>query len=172
MIDTQDSITFFVNGFIHGHIAEAESFPVGEYRFVDCTSDIDGDTVAVEPGAVPWLDKFAQLIEQRYISQIFDQYTLVEKNMWSGVDLLSATWHNDQFYDNPRFNSNVLLYLDDSMQQNNIAIHNGQEEFVIYPRVGDIVWLNQQHRFKHKATHRTGNRRLMSFEYMIPALID
>jgi len=89
--------------------------------------------------------------------------------MMQGVDDYSKVWHND-FDLKGEFNSNVLVYLDDSYNKNAIEITNGTETFTVHHKKGDVVWLNQRKSFKHRATHTHGTRRLMAFEFYIDDL--
>lgn len=169
-----DSYSFFSNGYLHGHIPEVNSYDFSQFEFVDCFKHakvLDLKPV-IDERAHNVLTEIYQLIEDRYIRHMFDRYELLEMSMWEGVDELSRTWHND-YIKGKTFNSNILVYLDEGNEENGnfIEVKNQEEEFKIYHKAGDFVWLNQKHIFRHKATHTSGQRRLISYELMIPDLL-
>lgn len=161
----KDVYNFFVNGYMHGHLDEVESIDFDKYHFVDCTHNPEHDGMP-DPTIVPILDDVYSILRHRYINQLFQNYTLHERNIWQGVDSGSKEWHND-YAEYKSFNSNILVYLDDSYDKNTIQVRNETEEFIIYPKKGDFVWLNQNPKFQHRATHIEGIRRLISFEIYI-----
>ena len=169
---TQDLDSFFINGFYLGHIQSIECLNVDLYNFADC-NNVYNDT-ATDPYR-PELDTNLKAILQEtntflienYISKVFSNYEFIEYYAWEGVDPGSSVWHNDKI---EGFNSNILVYLDDSLNSNTIEIKNNIEEFKIYHKKGDFVWLNQSTRFLHRATHKQGRRRVLSFQYKIQDL--
>lgn len=169
-----DTYSFFCNGYIQGHSAIAEEKDWNQFNFVDCLKyDHIVDLVPIiDDRAAHYLDEIFVELESKYIKPMFDTYTRLESTMWEGVDPLSATWHND-YIKGKTFNSNILVYLDDGTVENGnfIEVRNQTEEFRIYPKAGDFVWLNQRHTFEHKATHTSGRRRLLCYELMIPGLL-
>jgi hypothetical protein len=156
---------FFVNGYIHGHIDEIVSIDFDKYTFIDCNNE-NCENMVFDASLTPLLNKFYKILEDRFVSKIFNSYTLYQLNAWKGVDSYSSEWHND-FTSTSNFNSNILIYLDDSYDKNTIEVRNAFEEFVIYPKKGDFVWLNQNPKFEHRARHVEGIRRLISFEMYI-----
>lgn len=163
-----DVNSFFINGYMHGHIDEIESIDFNKYEFVNCAHDPEPNGKADE-SIITLLDKIYDKLKTEYVGKLFHDFTLHESNIWQGVDSGSKEWHND--YDEYKsFNSNILVYLDDSYGKNTIEIRNEFEEFVIYPKKGDFVWLNQNPKFEHRAKHVEGIRRLMSFEIYINGL--
>ena len=169
-----DSYSFFANGYLHGHIPEVNGYDFSQFTFVDCFKHakvLDLKPV-IDERARSVLKEIYKLIEERYIKRMFDLYELLEMSMWEGVDELSRAWHND-YIKGKTFNSNILVYLDEGNEENGnfIEVKNQEEEFKVYHKVGDFVWLNQKDIFMHKATHTTGKRRLISYELMIPGLL-
>lgn len=132
------------------------------------------------PGSEKALNDIATFMKENYINQIFDDVTIKQVSMWQSVDGPSSDWHNDRYYkkidentwEGHRFNSNILIYLDKNSKEigNSIEFKNQNEEFIEYPSRGDFVWINQSQGFQHRATHKQGSRRVLSFEYYIPAL--
>ena len=161
----QDAYSFFVNGYIHGHISDIESIDFDKYEFVDCTNNPEYDGLA-DQNIMPLLDEVYDKLKTEYISKLFQNFNLHERNIWQGVDAGSKEWHND-YAEYKSFNSNILVYLDDSYGKNTIEVRNESEEFIIYPKKGDFVWLNQNPKFEHRARHIEGIRRLISFEMYI-----
>lgn len=169
-----DNYSFFANGYLHGHLSEVSNYNFDQFTFVDCFNyDKESDkSPIVDIRAKDILMEIYRLLEDRYIKQMFDRYQLLEMSMWQGVDDLSRTWHND-YIKGKTFNSNILVYLDEGNEINGnfIEVKNQIEEFKIYHKAGDFVWLNQKENFRHKATHNSGQRRLISYELMIPDLL-
>jgi hypothetical protein len=160
----EDIYNFLINGHIKGNIDFLKELNVDHYTFVDCNYD---DYQKPNDDLISILNKVYIYIDKNYLSKVFVDYKLLNMNAWSGVDSKSSDWHNDL---QQGFNSNIIVYLDDSLNKNSIEIRNAEEEFKIYPLKGDFVWLNQKTIFQHKATHITGNRRVLSFELEIPSL--
>lgn len=172
MIDqTIDLHKFFLEGHVHHTSPHLRLEVFDNARFVDCNlqeeelwldSDILGDLKI-------WHKYFAEI----YISKIFSEYELKDCAMWSGVDEGSAQWHNDYEDGTALFNSNILVYMDDCTEENgnNIQVRGPGFSKILYPKRGDFVWLNQKTIFQHRATHTMGTRRVLSFEYLIPALL-
>lgn len=152
----QNLDSFFVNGFYKGHIDFIELINFNEFTFVEH----DGKNKVLDKDLIPIILQVQDYLKQNIISKIFDKYE-VDYFAWAGVDDYSKKWHNDS---KEGFNSNILVYLDDSYGQNKIEIKNQVEEFTVYHKKGDFVWINQDPKFLHKATHITGNRRVLSFE--------
>ena len=163
---------FFINGYITGGIDESinlEEFY--EYQFINCENeDVSWNNPEAENKIRSLQKHFADL----YVSKIFDKFEHKDVCMWAGVDAGSADWHNDFEYAG-KFNSNVLIYMDDLTPENGNKIEvrnvNTLEETTLYPKKRDFVWLNKQRCYQHKATHHNGDRRVISFEYLIPSLI-
>ena len=155
---------FLTNGFTTGILTLDVAFLFKKFHFPNCN---DGDAEFTAE-ASQFLSILHQHVSDKYVSKLFTEYSIGSSGMWSGVDNLSSDWHNDS---NEKFNSNFLVYLDDSEQYgNSIEIKTPVEEFKIYPKKNQFVWLNQDKKFLHRATHMSGPRRLLSFEFKIPDL--
>lgn len=162
------------NFFLHGYyLDENLGMDFSDYKsmnFKDC-NDKDEDS---------WLDKrylsdlkkIQEFFADRYISSIFTNYELKDCGMWEGVDDGSSKWHND-YLDGDTFNSNILVYLDDNTIENGNSIEVRGPGFThkLYPKANQLIWLNQKRIFEHRATHSSGRRRILSFEYFIPELV-
>jgi hypothetical protein len=157
---------FFINGFVSGTIAMDAAFIFNGFEFPSC--DNDDPTPVINQSAKKLLDIIHNYIAQTYVSKLFTHFSIGENSMWSGVDGMSADWHNDG---REGFNSNFLIYLDNGEAYGNkIEVKNSAEEFVIFPKKNQFVWLNQSSGFLHKATHVSGPRRVLSFEFNIQGL--
>lgn len=152
----QNLDSFFVNGFYKGHIDFIEPINFDGFTF----TNHDAEQKSLDTNLLPIIEQVESYLKQNIVSKVFDKYR-IEHFAWSGVDSYSSDWHNDN---KEGFNSNILVYLDDSYGQNKIEIKNQAEEFTVYHKKGDFVWINQDPKFLHKATHITGNRRVLSFE--------
>lgn len=161
--------TFFIDGYWHGTLPDnldIERFE--KFKFIDCTQPENLWTTKEAEFDLAIIHKW---LADNYISKLFDDFEMKDCAMWSGVDYGSREWHND-FEDANKFNSNILIYMDDNTKHNgnNIQVKTGDYHFTLYPKRRDFVWLNQKKCFEHRASHKSGQRRVLSFEYLIPAL--
>lgn len=161
--------TFFVDGYWLGTLPNhinIEKFD--RFDFKDCTQP---EETWLDKNAMDDLRELHKWFGKNYISKIFDKFELKDCAMWSGVDEGSRNWHND-FEDGDAFNSNILVYMDDLTEENGNTIQVASNDYIniLYPSRRDFVWLNQKKCFQHRATHESGVRRVLSFEYLIPAL--
>ncbi len=154
----QNLDSFFINGFYKGHIDFIEDINFNNYKFIDCNEEFR----LLDKQLEPILLRVKEHLIKNHVSVIFDKYNIIDQYAWSGVDGYSKEWHNDL---KEGFDSNVIVYLDDSLGENTIEFKNQTEQFKIYPKKGDFVWINQSKQFQHKATHITGNRRVMGFDF-------
>ena len=164
-----DEQTFFIDGYWHGTLPDNLDIDRFEkFNFIDCTQPEDLWTTKEAQFDLAIIHKW---LADNYVSQLFDNFEIKDCAMWSGVDHGSREWHND-FEDANKFNSNILIYMDDNTKQNgnNIQVRTGDYHFTLYPKRRDFVWLNQKKCFEHRAAHKSGQRRVLSFEYLIPAL--
>ena len=162
---------FFVKGYVTGEFFE----DVRSYRecyFPDCNDpNIGEDIQFVDTTTDADLDRLHRLVGEKIVGQIFANYKLQGKGMWEGVDQGSCVWHND-FVDGMNMNTNILVYIDDtSTHDNSIEFKNHNEHYKVLPRENDFVWINQSTHFFHRATHNSGRRRVLSFEFYINELV-
>ena len=89
----------------------------------------------------------------------------MELRIYTQIEIGNLFLHNPDSY-------GILIYLDDNTKQNgnNIQVRTGDYHFTLYPKRRDFVWLNQKKCFQHRAQHLSGIRRVLSFEYLVPAL--
>jgi hypothetical protein len=172
-MDTKNQMTneqtFFIDGYWHDTLPEEINIDrFDKFDFKDCTQP---EELWLDPEAEFDLAIIHKWLADKYLSKLFDDFEIKQCAMWSGVDEGSRTWHND-FEDGDSFNSNILIYLDDNTKQNgnNIQVRTGDYHFTLYPKRRDFVWLNQKKCFQHRAQHLSGTRRVLSFEYLVPAL--
>mgnify|MGYP000706872679 CR=1 FL=1 len=160
---------FFIKGYIHGKFFESiDEFY--NFDFPNCEDPNIGETDSTPKEAASSLGYLQEQIAQKLIYKIFPDFEHRNYGMWEGVDEGSATWHND-WEDGKNMNTNVLVYLDNAGEHNNsIQVRNKNDEFIILPKAGDFVWLNQSKGFQHKASHNDGRRRVLSFEYFANGL--
>ena len=160
---------FFTKGFVTGQFKEnIEEFY--DFDFPNCEDPNIGEEAGVPEKAEASLGYLQEYIAKELIGQIFPVFEYRNFGMWEGVDEGSSTWHND-WEDGKNMNTNVLVYLDDTAQySNSIQVRNKNEEYVILPKNGHFVWLNQSKGFEHKASHNGGRRRVLSFEYFVDGL--
>jgi hypothetical protein len=159
---------FFLKGHVTGFFRDVSY--LREFNFVHCEHPSLGQEEHIsDPRCRDMLRDIQAEIVDRFISKIFHNYELVSYGMWEGVDKDSQVWHNDQFQ--KRMNSNFLIYLDDTFNyDNSIEFKNHSEHYKVLPRENDFVWINQSKHFFHRASHNSGRRRVLSFEFFIDGL--
>lgn len=112
------------------------------------------------------LDKFIKYVSEHYVSTLYKNYEVVYYSVWDGVDLGSAEWHNDAV---EGFDFNVLYYFDNTNEEvgGSIEFKHPEGEIKIYPKSGDLVFINQNGKFYHKASRSKSQRRVASIEYKV-----
>lgn len=163
MVSTDQMHNFFTKGYYTGQITNDLNF-FNNYEFVDCNYS---EKLNIEPEVQRYLNELHSFFSENLIAKVFSSFTIKSNGMWNGVDEGSSKWHND-FEDGDPFNSNILLYLDDNFKSGNyLQVTDQNEVYTIYPKINEFVWLNQAKCFKHRAHHKSGIRRLLSFEFYI-----
>jgi len=161
---------FFTKGFVHSKFDIDVVDMFKNDHFIDCNSK-EADDQVISKEAQLKLDEIHLHVGKNIIEKVFSNFTYRRNGMWCGVDTGSAEWHND-FIDGDPFTSNLLIYLEDGEPYGNfIEVKNAFEEYVVVPKPNEYVWLNQNKKFMHRATHKSGPRRLLSFEFFIPDLV-
>jgi len=170
LINLTHNITdFFIFGYF---LDETPNIDITEFKtmhFQNCNTV--ADDFKLDQDTQCKLERIHAYLAEHYVSQVFSKFDLRECNMWDGVDPKSSIWHND-YFSNSAFNSNILIYLDDNTEDNgnSIEVRSNESYVKLHPKENQLLWLNQQHTFQHKATHATGRRRLLSFEFFIDEL--
>lgn len=158
---------FFIKGYYTDILSIDIASEFSNYVFADCRVS---NSMHIAQDVKARLNELHLYLAENYVSKIFSAYKILGNGMWDSVDTGSDTWHND-WSDGDHLNSNILLYIDDNRLYNNsIMVRDGRQEFKIQPQPNQIVWLNQSKCFEHKATHNSGPRRLLSFEFFIDGL--
>lgn len=163
----QNLDSFFINGFYYGNIDRICQIDFDKYNFLHCNKVEGVVRPDLESELKTIIEETKVFLVENYISKVFTNYQFLDYYAWEGVDPGSSVWHNDK---REGFNSNILVYLDDSLGCNTIEVKSDNEEFKMYPKKGDFIWLNQSTRFLHRATHIQGRRRVFSFEFNIDDL--
>jgi hypothetical protein len=132
------------------NVEEFEGFPM----ILDAYTDIEQQKI----------NMFVQYVSEKYVESLYKNYEVLGTGVWDGVDSGSMGWHNDH---NEGIDFNVLLYNDDTDDSTGGQIEfqypGGQE--CIYPKSGNLIFINQDLKFKHKASRSTGFRRVATIEY-------
>jgi hypothetical protein len=112
------------------------------------------------------ITEFVDFVSKYYVAKTYNSYEVLYFAVWDGVDLGSAEWHNDKV---EGFDFNVLYYYDNTDEETggSIQFQYPDGEHVIYPKTGDLVFINQSGLFKHKASRSTHQRRVASIEYSV-----
>lgn len=164
-----DNITnFLVQGYYLDTDTGIDFSLFKDKEFADCNYVTDE---VLDEKNLAELKSLQRLFADKYLSKLFINFETRDCGMWEGVDPGSAIWHND-YLDGDNFNSNILVYLDDNTEENgnSIEVRGPGFSHKLYPKEGNLLWLNQRKIFQHKATHNTGRRRVLSFEYFIKDL--
>jgi hypothetical protein len=162
MISDTQYVNFIMNGYVHNTVPFLKNIVFDDYVFTDCNSE-DAEESFMDDRLIPILNETKSFLIENYMRS-FKNCEFIRMGAWSGVDDDSTKWHND-FEEG--FNANIVVYLDDSLNENKIEIKNSNEEVAIYPKKGDFVLINQDTKFKHRATHAIGQRRVFSFEFNV-----
>lgn len=107
---------------------------------------------------------FVKYISDNYVKPIWPNAQVTYYGVWDGVDEGSTTWHNDAV---EGFDFNVLYYYDNTDENVGGSVefkYDGGED-IIYPIAGDIVFINQNGKFYHKANRSEKQRRVATIEY-------
>lgn len=164
----------FNNFFSYGYVIDREpnvDFSIfKKMNFKNC-NEVE-ENFWLDENYLEELKKLQVFFSEKYVSKIFSTFELKDCGMWEGVDEGSSKWHND-YLDGDKFNSNMLVYLDDNTPENgnSIEVRGPNFSHILYPKENELIWLNQKKIFEHKATHKSGRRRVLSFEYFIPELV-
>jgi hypothetical protein len=112
------------------------------------------------------LQQFADKVSKNYVEPVFKNFKINRINAWNGVDLSSMHWHNDKI---ENFDFSVLYYYDDTSIKvgGKIEFQYPEGEVAIYPRAGNLIFINQDLKFRHRASRSTNSRRVASIEYII-----
>lgn len=109
---------------------------------------------------------FIEHVSKIYVEPLFPTYIIKNYAVWEGVDLGSAIWHNDK---NEGFDLNCLYYFNDTDETTGgqIEFKGPLGEVQIYPKQGDLIFINQDTRFQHKASRSSSQRKVASIEYKL-----
>jgi len=174
-MEKQELTDFFVKGYYSDQFCMDVVSLFEGHEFPTCVSEDKERDLKEEmvyaPESQELLDKITEVVAEKYIKQVSNEFEFITNGMWSGVDYKSSLWHSDYEEVKRPLNTNFLIYLDDGDPYGNtIDFSNGFEEFSISHKPNQFVWVNQTHAFKHKATHKGGERRMLTFEFFIPGL--
>ena len=112
------------------------------------------------------LDKFLNYVSQNFVKTLYKDFEIVYYSVWDGVDIGSTEWHNDSV---EGFDFNVLYYFDDTNPGvgGSVEFQYPGGEHKVYPKHGDLIFINQSGKFCHKASRSTTRRRVASIEYKV-----
>lgn len=170
-----DFSKFFIDGYIQHYDENIDINEFEKYSFQDCRDEnscnYHSQNKVEKHMSQLQLGEVHRYLADTYVSKLFTDFQFKECDLWSGVDDGSKEWHNDHIDGDP-FNTTFLIYLDDNTPENGnyIAVRGPDTEITLYPKRGDFIWLNQNRMFEHKAKHNSGQRRVLGFEFYIPAL--
>lgn len=154
---------FLLNGY--AHFNESGLLDLSKFNIVnvEITDNLD---ISFSEEEQLLIDKYVEYISKKYVEPIYKNYIVTYCAVWDGVDLGSAEWHNDKI---EGFDFSVLYYYDSTNEES-----GGQIEFkfpdgetIIYPKSGDLIFINQDKKFFHKASRSNSSRRVASIEYKI-----
>ena len=94
----------------------------------------------------------------------------MKAEIWDDVDEGSKEWHNDNKYKKSMANLSVLIYCDERKEGNSIQIRGPLGEMKILPDRYDMVIVNQNKKFEHKASISEFPRRVIGLQYFIEEL--
>ena len=154
---------FLLNGY--AHFNESGLLDLSKFNIVnvEITDNLD---ISFSEEEQLLIDKYVEYVSKKYVEPIYKNYIVTYCAVWDGVDLGSKEWHNDKI---EGFDFSVLYYYDSTNEES-----GGQIEFkfpdgetIIYPKSGDLIFINQDKKFFHKASRSNSSRRVASIEYKI-----
>lgn len=154
---------FLLNGY--AHFNESDLLDLSKFNIVnvEITDNLD---ISFSEEEQLLIDKYVEYVSKKYVEPIYKNYIVTYCAVWDGVDLGSTEWHNDKI---EGFDFSVLYYYDSTNEES-----GGQIEFkfpdgetIIYPKSGDLIFINQDKKFFHKASRSNSSRRVASIEYKI-----
>lgn len=109
---------------------------------------------------------FIETVTKTYVEPLFPSYIIKKYAVWDGIDLGSTIWHNDKL---EGFDLNCLYYFDNTSSDigGSIEFKIGDDETQIYPQNGDLIFINQDTKFRHRALRSSNSRRVASIEYKL-----
>jgi hypothetical protein len=174
MLTTENLNNFYINGYTILPFSEVFKYNFDDYTFIKAGNQPDDYVYKNDPKLLSIIDQFCLLIEQQYVSFFGDNYTNLRKLAANGCHVKARKWHDDRdTWASLNISLVFNLYLDDTKEHNNgFDIRTSTEEFNLFPKKGDLFMLNVSDAFKHKGNinNDTVNRRVMTFDYHVPAL--
>jgi hypothetical protein len=109
---------------------------------------------------------FVNTVSTLYVTPVYPLHQIKYYAVWDGVDIGSTTWHNDNV---EGFDFNCLFYYDSTTPHTGgqIEFQGPLGEICIFPKAGDLVFINQDTKFKHRASRSIQPRRVASIEFKI-----
>lgn len=157
----------FENFLLKGYAVFADPGIIDLSKFnitnVEIAKDLD-DVTDIEERT--YLEEFVNYVSNTYVRPVYPNFEVKYSNVWDGVDAGSMTWHNDN---NEGFDFNVLYYYDSTSKDvgGEIEFKYPGGEDKIYPQTGNLIFINQNGQFQHKANRSLTQRRVASIEYKI-----
>lgn len=157
--------SFLVNGFTIFNVPDL--IDLSEFNIINVELNDDSvNSFSISEQAK--MDTFIEYVSQNFVKSFYTDFEIVDYSVWDGVDQGSTIWHNDSV---EGFDFSVLYYFDntDPVVGGSIEFQYPNGETKIYPKSGDLIFINQNKRFYHKASRSTSQRRIASIEYNVYA---
>lgn len=129
----------------------------------------NANTKDKQPKELSWLIHPLVKKINNELSEHFN-YKFIESEIWDDVDTGSKEWHNDNSYNVSIANLTVLIYCDERKEGNTISIRGPISEVNITPDRYNMVFINQNKKFEHKAEISEFPRRVIGLQYFIEEL--
>ena len=174
MLTTENLNNFYINGYTILPLPEVFKYNFDNYNFIQAGNQPDDFVYKNDLKLLSIIDEFRLLIEQRYVSFFGSDYKNLRKLGCNLAHNKARKWHNDiDTWADLNICLVFNLYLDDTEDSNNgFDIKTTREEFKLFPKKGELFMLNVNEVFVHKANINNENtkRRVMTFDYYVPAL--
>lgn len=152
--------TFYDKGYYH--VNTNFNFKFSKLNFFSVSDLVDGNSKMDEADTIEaydLMDKMVELIQPI----VHKPFIVTNYCAWEGVNLGSTFWHNDSI---ENFDFNALYYFDDTYEDigGSIEFKFGEKEIKIFPKINDLILINQSGKFLHKASKSNKQRRVFNIE--------
>jgi hypothetical protein len=163
MINQTQANNFLTKGYAHFHENNLIDLSIFKITNVEIKGDLKNNFTFEEKIL---LEYFVNYISENYVSTLYNNFEVTYYSVWNGVHEGSTKWHNDS---DEGFNFGVNYYHDNTDENigGSVEFRYPGGEDTVYPKSGDLIFINQNKNFLHKANRSKSSRRVASIEYKV-----